>query len=88
MQYDDKVDRYDRNLGHGTHVVGTLVGRRSIDGKVESKGVADGIAYDAKVAFVDVSYYSFEKDTERFIMSPITRVIATGRPHAKVHSAR
>ena len=53
IQYDDFVDAKDDPSGHGTHVVGSIVGRRAIDGRTESDGMADGVAKDAKVAFFD-----------------------------------
>lgn len=53
IQYDDFVDAKDDPSGHGTHVVGTIVGHRAVDGRTESDGIADGVAKDAKVAFFD-----------------------------------
>ena len=49
-------DDTDYDGGHGTHVVGSVLGRKSTDGSTESTGMADGVAYDAKVAFYDISY--------------------------------
>ena len=53
IQYDDFVDDRDDPSGHGTHVVGTIVGHRAVDGRTESDGLATGVAKDAKVAFID-----------------------------------
>ena len=53
IQYDDFVDAKDDPSGHGTHVVGTIVGHRAVDGRTESDGMANGVAKDAKVAFFD-----------------------------------
>ena len=53
IQYDDFVDDRDDPSGHGTHVVGTIVGHRAVDGRTESDGLANGIAKDAQVAFID-----------------------------------
>lgn len=54
MQYVPRGDESDELKGHGTHVVGTAVGRRAIKGLSESKGEVDGIARAAKVSFVDL----------------------------------
>ena len=50
------MDTADETSGHGTHVVGTLVGRKSTDGTIsgEVDGTGDGVARGAKVAFFDV----------------------------------
>jgi len=42
--------------GHGTHVAGALAGRRSSDGDFNEDeiGFGDGIALDAKIAFLDI----------------------------------
>lgn len=48
---DDSAEYHD----HGTHVVGTVLGRRSSDGIVTDEvGMIDGVARDAKVAFFDI----------------------------------
>ena len=68
--------------GHGTHTSGTVLGRRAINGITESKGIADGVAYDAKIAFLDIGQGAN-------IFTPnIPRILGTGRPYAKIHSAR
>lgn len=54
MQYVPLGDESDGMKGHGTHVVGTAIGRRAINGLSESTGEADGIARAAKVSFVDL----------------------------------
>lgn len=54
IQYVDFVDNTDYELGHGTHVCGSIAGRKSEDGVEEMDGFVDGIAYDAKIAFFDV----------------------------------
>ena len=69
-------------IGHGTHTSGTVLGRRAINGITESKGVADGVAYDAKIAFLDIMIGN------EFYNPPMSRVLKTGRPYAKIHSAR
>ena len=49
-------DARDDDGGHGTHVVGSIVGHKSPSGSSggESDGYASGIAKDAKVAFFDL----------------------------------
>ena len=69
-------------IGHGTHTSGTVLGRRAINGITESKGVADGVAYDAKIAFLDIS------KGENLTIPDFARLLGTGRPYAKIHSAR
>jgi len=54
VQYNAFIDSTDDEDGHGTHVVGSVVGHKSTDGSSETTGFADGIAKDAKVAFFDV----------------------------------
>lgn len=54
IQYYSHVDGLDYELGHGTHVVGTIIGAKAVDGKHESDGFADGCAKSAKVAFFDI----------------------------------
>ena len=66
-------------FGHGTHCSGTVLGRRAIDGRTESRGVADGVAYDAKIAFIDVGL----EETQMLLVPPADRLLQTGRPYAK-----
>jgi len=56
VQYQPYADSSDVSSGHGTHVTGTAVGKRSTDGGVEGEalGFADGVAIDGKVAFFDI----------------------------------
>lgn len=57
--------------GHGTHVSGIIVGRKSPDGVSTNEiGIADGVARDAKLAFVDIAFGSSRKFFEQneFVM--------------------
>jgi len=49
VQYWPFVDDSDYEYGHGTHTSGTVLGK-----KADGTGIADGIAPEAKVAFVDI----------------------------------
>jgi subtilisin family serine protease len=48
VQYVPFADSSDYRGGHGTHVVGTVLGHRSDDGQSERDGAANGVAKDAK----------------------------------------
>eukprot|EP00588_Corethron_pennatum_P006447 CAMPEP_0194287734 /NCGR_PEP_ID=MMETSP0169-20130528/35380_1 /TAXON_ID=218684 /ORGANISM="Corethron pennatum, Strain L29A3" /LENGTH=648 /DNA_ID=CAMNT_0039034529 /DNA_START=631 /DNA_END=2574 /DNA_ORIENTATION=- len=54
IQYVNYVDDTDRVLGHGTHIAGTIAGRRAANGITETDGLATGHAPDAKIAFYDI----------------------------------
>ena len=43
------MDRSDYAYGHGTHVSGTIAGKR-----IDGEGMADGVAEGAKIAFGDI----------------------------------
>jgi len=76
VQYVAHADTGDYNNGHGTHVAGTIAGKR-FDGE---EGAADGIASGAKLAVLDAG-----RGTACCIIP--SNVLDTGAPHAKIHSA-
>ena len=54
IKYEDYKDDGDYADGHGTHVVGSIIGHKAKDGVNESSGFIDGMAKDAKVSFFDI----------------------------------
>ena len=77
VQYLDFVDRSDYAYGHGTHVSGTIAGKR-----IDGEGMADGVAEGAKIAFGDIG------DSNGALSLPLdSQLLNTGRPDAHVHSA-
>lgn len=61
--YHNYADDSDLYNGHGTHVVGTIAGKSSIDGTIEGESSfdynndtdqLDGMARDARIAFFDI----------------------------------
>uniref|UniRef100_A0A7S2JW00 subtilisin n=1 Tax=Leptocylindrus danicus TaxID=163516 RepID=A0A7S2JW00_9STRA len=54
IKYEDYKDDGDYSNGHGTHVVGSIIGHKAKDGVNESSGFIDGMAKDAKVSFFDI----------------------------------
>ncbi len=78
----DTASTYD---DHGTHVVGSIVGHKSIDGTTtgETTGFADGSAREAKVSFFDVGL-----GTTCCAIPDATTLFAPGREAgARIHSA-
>jgi len=76
-QYVDFVDDADYEYGHGTHVAGTIAGRR-----FDGPGMADGVAPGAKIAFADIG------DSNGALRLPLdSQLLSTGFPDAKIHSA-
>jgi subtilisin family serine protease len=70
VQYVALGDDKESSGGHGSHVAGTIAGRRATDGKVESDGDGDGVARAAKLAFYDIG------DGKRH-QTPLYRTIAS-----------
>ena len=54
VQYVDFVNNKEEVNGHGTHVAGTIAGRKSEDGITNEDGFVDGMAPDAKLCFFDI----------------------------------
>mmetsp|Transcript_44862 Transcript_44862/g.65927 ORF Transcript_44862/g.65927 Transcript_44862/m.65927 type:complete len:933 (+) Transcript_44862:60-2858(+) len=71
----------DSKFGHGTHVCGTVAGRKAVDGKTQTSGAADGIAKDAKIAFIDIGA------DDGSLVVDVEDVLNTGEDIAHIHSA-
>jgi len=81
VQYRPFVDDGDYEYGHGTHVAGTIAGKR-----VDKAGIADGTAPGARLAVADIG------DSSGALSLPFDfQLLETGEPDrrggAKIHSA-
>lgn len=83
IQYVNYSDSTDIVNGHGTHISGTIAGRRSDDGKTETDGLVDGVAPDAKIAFFDLAL----KDQIHLPGSMKSLLDPGMRAGARIHSA-
>jgi len=94
VQYDPYVDDVDEPAGHGTHCAGTIAGHKSPDGgATSSDGTQDGVARNAKIAFIDTGAYC-GPGCGTLSIPPTDRLMNTGSgegldedSEAKVHSA-
>ena len=77
IQYDNYVDKSDYEWGHGTHVAGSVAGVKN-----DGSGIAKGIAYNAKLAFLDIG-----RSDGSLITPDVSRLLSTGSPYAQIHSA-
>lgn len=76
-QYVPFVDTGDYVYGHGTHVAGTIAGKRW-----DGDGAADGIAPGATLAVADIGNGNGD------LLPPNDKtLLSTGRPNAQIHSA-
>jgi len=80
VQYVSYGDSRESNIGHGTHVAGTVAGKRE-----GSKGIVDGLAPGAKLAFFDIEVSG---SPSLSVPSNPSTVLDQGRiASAKIHSA-
>lgn len=76
-QYVPYVDTGDYQYGHGTHVAGTIAGKRW-----DGSGLADGVAVGAKLVIADIGNANGD------LLPPNDKaLLSTGRPYAQIHSA-
>jgi len=65
VQYDDYVNAMDMNYGHGSHVAATLA-----ECKPDGSRISRGIAYGAKLAFLDIGFQDGRLATPSTIVCP------------------
>lgn len=85
IDYIDFADSSDDPKGHGTHVAGTIAGHKSLDGTTSLNGYGNGVAPDAKLAFVDLGKTGMGGLS---VPNPVSLLLKYGRnAGAKIHSA-
>lgn len=60
VQYVPFMDDLEENDGHGTHVCSSIAGKKITNSWFEREGYGNGVAYDAKITFLDA--HNLEND--------------------------
>ncbi|KAL7576651.1 hypothetical protein ACA910_005584 [Epithemia clementina (nom. ined.)] len=85
VQYVDHVNSGESVNGHGTHVCGTIAGRKSEDGVTSTDGFVDGVAKGARLCFFDIGR---DDENESLSVPGADRLLNPGKlAGARLHSA-